>query len=355
MKYFILFLLFCSQICSQDYKVCKSGIPLAPKGKITLRAYPSDPTGDLEWPYSSESLVTDVQTRFNAARANENVQLGTSIPALIFPNQTVWDSMTNAEKALWIINKEREDRGVHRIRGLETNVTGIAQYYAQYLLDNDAFSHDADGRTPWERLNDNPAIGACHDFLSVAENLAVLWGGWTLPIERAIYMWMYDDSGSSWGHRHAILWYPYNDNSGTVGNEGYLGIGMANGTHQGLANSDIIVMNVFDPCSSWIETFVKLVSFKGYVVSNNIILQWTTAVEKDNAGFYIWRSKKKKGPYKKIITFLIPSAGSNHFGADYIFHDEKVKAENIYYYKLEDIDYNGKRTMHKAIKVYLPK
>ena len=64
-----------------------------------------------------------------------------------------------------------------------------------------------DGRSPWDRLSDNPAIGACHDFLGVAENLAVLvsTGNIALPIERSIYMWMYDDSGSNWGHRHAIL------------------------------------------------------------------------------------------------------------------------------------------------------
>ncbi len=62
---------------------------------------------------------------------------------------------------------------------------------------------------------------------------------------------MYDDSDSNWGHRHAILWYPYNDNSGSIGREGFLGIGHADGTHQGWNNSNIFVMNIFDPCSSW--------------------------------------------------------------------------------------------------------
>ena len=213
-----------------------------------LASYPPDPTSDTDWPYSSENSVMDIQTRFNTARTNENSQLGTSIPMLVLPSQAVWNSKNDGEKALWLINRERFDRGVEPLDGIETNVTGVAQYYAQYLLDNDAFGHYEDGNSPWERLDNNSAINACQDFLNVAENLAVLWGGWTLPIERSVYMWMYDDSGSGWGHRHAVLWYPYNDNSGSAGSEGFLGIGRATGTHQGLANSDIIVMNVFDPC-----------------------------------------------------------------------------------------------------------
>ena len=213
--------------------------------------YPADPTADISWPYSSESRVTDIQSRFNTARINENSQLGSSIPMLALPIQSDWDAKSAGEKALWLINRERVDRGIAPLHGLETHVAQVAHDYAQFLLDHDAFAHDADGRSPWERLDNDPAIDACHDFLGVAENLAVLWGGWTLPIERAVYMWMYDDSGSYWGHRHAVLWYPYNDNSGALGVEGFMGIGLATGEHQGWSDSDIIVMNVFDPCASW--------------------------------------------------------------------------------------------------------
>jgi hypothetical protein len=48
-----------------------------------------------------------------------------------------------------------------------------------------------------------------------------------------------------------VLWYPFNDNSGALGVEGFLGIGLASGEHQGWTDSDIIVMNVFDPCATW--------------------------------------------------------------------------------------------------------
>jgi hypothetical protein len=168
--------------------------------------------------------------------------------------------MSDNEKALWLINNERIDRGVQPLHGVESNVTGVAQYYANYLLDNDTWGHSEDGNSPWDRINTNADINACHDFLNVAENLAVFVTSGSnipLPIERSIYMWMYDDSGSNWGHRHAILWYPYNDNSGVSGMEGFLGIGRANGgPYQGPFSqpwnfAEMIVMNVFDPCSTW--------------------------------------------------------------------------------------------------------
>ncbi|MBN1953602.1 MAG: hypothetical protein JW900_01015 [Anaerolineae bacterium] len=216
-------------------------------------AYPPDPTADIAWS-AGYGGVADIETAFNHARGVENSQLGLSIPMLTLPSQAEWDSKTDGEKALWLINCERVDRGVHPLHGVETNVTSVAQYYAQYLLDHDVFGHYEDGRDPWQRLEDNPAIGACHDFLSVAENLAAFMtsgNSISLPVERSIYLWMYADISHGWGHRHAVLWYPYDDNGGPSGREGFLGIGRANGPYMGWNYGEVIVMNVFDPCASW--------------------------------------------------------------------------------------------------------
>src|SRR5688572_1789349 len=227
-------------------------------------SFPTDPTADIPWSAGTNG-VADIQAAFNNARTQDNNQLGTSIPMMTLPSQTEWNSMSDGQKALWLINRERVDRGIHPLQGLENNVGGVAQYYAEYLLDNNTWGHEADGRDPWERLEDNPAIGACHDFLSVSENLAVFvtsGSSISLPIERSIYMWMYEDGNCcSWGHRHAILWYPYDDNSGAAGTEGFLGIGRANGgPYQGPFSqpwnfAEIIVMNVFDPCMNWASSF----------------------------------------------------------------------------------------------------
>jgi hypothetical protein len=223
-------------------------------------AYPPDPTADIAWS-AGYGGVADIQVAFNNARTAENSQLGTSLPMLTLPSQAEWDTLSNGERALWLINHERVDRNVLPLHGVESNVTGVAQYYARYLLDNDTWGHYADGQSPWERLGANPAIGACHDDLPVVENIAVfVTTGSSIPlsVERSVYLWMYEDgSCCSWGHRHAVLWYPYDDNSGPVGREGFLGIGRATGgPYQGPFSApwplaELIVMNVFDPCATW--------------------------------------------------------------------------------------------------------
>ena len=149
-------------------------------------SYPPDPTSDIPWS-SGTSTVAHVQAAFNNARVAENLQLGTTIPLLTLPNQSTWDAMSDNEKAEWLVYRERVDRGMQPLHGFESNVISIAQYYAEYLLDNDVWGHDKDGNSPWQRLNTNPTINGCHDFLGVAENL---WAGLTtgtsigLPLER---------------------------------------------------------------------------------------------------------------------------------------------------------------------------
>ena len=238
--------------------------PLSPTAEVRASVfepmqsenYPPDPNFDIEWSSACGlSNVSDIECAYNNARTDENSQLGTSIPVLALPDQAEWDGMSDGEKALWLINRERIDRGVEPLQGVETNVTSVAQNYAHFLLDNNKFGHEEDGRDPWERLDDNPAIGACHDFLGVAENLSLFLttdSSVPLPVERSVFNWMYDDgSCCAWGHRRAILWKPYNDNSGATGTEGFLGIGRASGTHSGWNYAELIVMNVFDPCSTW--------------------------------------------------------------------------------------------------------
>ena len=267
--------------------------------------YPADPTADIPWSAGTNG-VADIQAAFNSARAVENSQLGTSIPLMTLPSQTEWNGMSDGQKALWLINRERIDRGVAPLDGLETNVGSVAQYYANYLLTHNTWGHTADGRDPWQRLNDNPAIGACHDFLSISENLAVFVTSGSsipLPIEQAIYMWMYEDgSCCGWGHRHAILWYPYNDNSGPAGREGFLGIGRANGgPYQGPFSqswpfAEILVMNVFDPCPAWSYSYLPgvatLNSPSGAITDTTPTFTWSVSPDTDTQDpatwYYLW-------------------------------------------------------------------
>ena len=216
--------------------------------------YPPDPTADIDWVCGFRT-VNDIECAFNSARTLENRQLGTSIPMITLPDQADWNAMSDGERAIWLINLERVDRGVDPLHSLESNVTSVAQYYAEYLIYSQTWGHYEDGRSPWGRLNDNPAIRVCHDFLAVAENLALFMTSGSsvpLPVERSVFHWMYDDgSCCAWGHRHTILWQSYNDNSGASGMEGFLGIGRSSGPHSGWNYAELVVMNVFDPCSTW--------------------------------------------------------------------------------------------------------
>lgn len=281
-----------------------SSSPAEANSEATL-SYPADPSADTAWSAGTAS-VADIQAAFNNARTIENSQLGTTIPMMILPEQPSWNSMSNGEKALWLINRERIDRGVEPLQGLENNVSDVAQAYADYLLDNNAWGHVADGRDPWQRLSDKQAIGACHDFLPIAENLAVFVTSGSsipMPIERSIYMWMYDDGDCcGWGHRHAVLWYPYNDNSGSSGREGFLGMGRASGGHyqggfsQPWPFAEVIVMNVFDPCSNWTDLFAPgaatLTSPSSVIAETTPTFSWNTPPDTGTTDpatwYYLW-------------------------------------------------------------------
>ena len=237
------------------------------ESEAPVRTYPADPTADTAASPSQFTSVANVQSAINAARAAENSQLGTSIRMLEMPEQETWDEMSDSERGLWLVNRERTDRmgaatiGLLPLQDIETNVTNVARNYANYLLTNNKWGHTVDGKDPWARMNSISAINSCHDFLSVGENLYVSVSTnnnrLTYQVEMAIYLWMYADSGSAWGHRHAILWYPYIDNNGSAGKEGFMGIGVAKGgPYQGPFSSSwpyasIVVMNMFDQCATW--------------------------------------------------------------------------------------------------------
>jgi hypothetical protein len=226
-------------------------------------AYPADPPSDIPWSASYRDL-NDVVTAFNNARGRENALLNIFIKPMTAPSAATWAAWSDGEKALWLVNDERVARGLAPLQGLENNVNDVAQAYAEWLLANNKFAHDADGRTPVARMNTKAAIAACHDVLGIYENLyfqgTTSADGIPLVIEQAVYMWIYSDAAYGWGHRHAALWTPYTENSGAADREGFVGVGHARGSYvspfdgKTYPYTDMIVMNFFDPCATWVTT-----------------------------------------------------------------------------------------------------
>ncbi|MCF6155447.1 MAG: hypothetical protein E3K36_09375 [Candidatus Brocadia sp.] len=100
---------------------------------------------------------------------------------------------------------------------------------------------------------------------------------------------------------------------------------------------------------------IQLISFTANAdVNGSVVITWKTATEIDNAGFNLYRARSKDGHYKKINDFLIPAQGNATSGASYS-HVDTPPAKGTYYYKLEDVDYNGLSTMHGPEKVRVRK
>jgi hypothetical protein len=105
---------------------------------------------------------------------------------------------------------------------------------------------------------------------------------------------------------------------------------------------------ICDYCSGKcdISTLISLSSFTAKASNGRVKLEWSTESEIDNAGFNIYRSETEADGYVKINSELIPAKGSETKGAKYVFTDTIAKNRKTYFYKLEDIDLNGTRTMH---------
>jgi len=161
---------------------------------------------------------------------------------------------------------------------------------------------------------------------------------------------MYDDSSSGWEHRHTVLWFPYNDNSGTPGMEGFLGIGRANGgPYQGPFSNpwnyaEIVVMNVFDPCSTWdygsLPETPASINYPSNDPDGSFTVNWSDVSEA--AGYQLERSTNPSF-YSAITCYTGPS----------ISYSESGLNNGTYYYRVTAYNDSGSsdwKTGH-AIKV----
>jgi len=103
-------------------------------------------------------------------------------------------------------------------------------------------------------------------------------------------------------------------------------------------------------------TWVSLSDFKalGHETNNGVNIKWSTTAEIDNKGFNIYRSFERHGKYVKVNRKRITTFGDDIQslkGSDYHFFDPLPKRGKIVYYKLEDVERRGKKTLHGPITV----
>lgn len=75
---------------------------------------------------------------------------------------------------------------------------------------------------------------------------------------------------------------------------------------------------------------------------------WTTQSEKNNDYFVLLRSVAKD-EYKPLVK--IPGAGNSDVPLDYIFLDKDISRNGIYYYQLQQVDFDGKQTFSDIVLV----
>ncbi len=98
-----------------------------------------------------------------------------------------------------------------------------------------------------------------------------------------------------------------------------------------------------------VPVIVTLSAFDAVPEKKHVVITWTTEAEINNAGFNLFRTKAGDWEYVQINTDLIPAAGSPTEGSEYEFVDDDVQNRKTYWYMLEDIDFNGKATLHGPV------
>jgi len=95
---------------------------------------------------------------------------------------------------------------------------------------------------------------------------------------------------------------------------------------------------------------VTLVSFTTSIQNNRIRLDWETATEINNSGFFVQRSTSPDTGYVRIsvqdvstgqVILFITSSPDSVLGKQYAFYDSSAQSGILYYYRLETVDVNS--------------
>ncbi len=206
--------------------------------------------------------VTQIETMFNRARASDP----TVNEMMVLPPQNVWDSYTASEKTLYLVNAERCARGIRPLEGIDDTLEkNVTEPYARYIAAHEsaylANPHNADGKTPGERMADaGIVLGTTSEYWG--ENIAMIGislSTGTQPLfeseAKSVYGWLYMDEGEAYGHRETILQRGFDDNSGENGKEGLLAAATIQKEYRESDGSywtkAFTVMDLFDPTAQW--------------------------------------------------------------------------------------------------------
>ena len=96
---------------------------------------------------------------------------------------------------------------------------------------------------------------------------------------------------------------------------------------------------------------VTLSSFTAQAGDGEVTLKWVTESETDNLGFHVYRALSEDEGYQQVTAELIEGAGTSTGRREYAFTDIRLTNGVTYWYKLEDVAYDGTTKMHGPISV----
>lgn len=97
------------------------------------------------------------------------------------------------------------------------------------------------------------------------------------------------------------------------------------------------------PSVSRVQSEVVLSAFRAASTASGVIVEWTTASERANAGFYVLRSRTRKSGFVGVSPRLIVGAGTTTEGQTYSWQDTTAAVNVPYYYRLEGVSFSGER------------
>ncbi|MCF7918522.1 MAG: hypothetical protein K9N06_01235 [Candidatus Cloacimonetes bacterium] len=127
----------------------------------------------------------------------------------------------------------------------------------------------------------------------------------------------------------------------------------ADGSGAGTANDGEAI---FESGFQLIPSSTVLSSFTAEYFNGEIILQWITQNEINNAGWNVYRSESGSlDDSYRINPELIPGAGTSAYPSEYVFCDEYDIEEGLtYHYWLESVAFDGNGEIYEPISIMIP-
>jgi len=167
---------------------------LLPSASLASAACPTaHPAANLE--VFNATSDEQVEATFTKARASEGCNVPLKLPA-------GFDAMTAQQQMLWLVNNEREVRGLAPYILDSTLMSQIALNHSREMAIYGYANHPSPinhGTELSERESVNPVMANLHPLGS--EDI----GFGQETVANVVYSFMYEDEGAKWGHREALL------------------------------------------------------------------------------------------------------------------------------------------------------